>query len=74
MKGFRIVTHHEIRGATCPKCRHSLVTLPDGLLNELYVCVKCESAYEIGLVKVPTNRLIDVKAMVEVAKKEGRKL
>lgn len=73
MKDFRIVSFHEIRDAKCPKCRRSLVTLPDGLLSELYVCVKCKAAYEIGLVKVPTRRLTDVEQMVAIAVKEGRK-
>lgn len=78
LRNVRILAFPEIVESTCPKCHKGLVQLQKGILSRpdfILVCLHCEVAYELGLVKLKENVLTDKPGMLAEAKriKESKK-
>ena len=70
---FSLVAYPRITDAFC-KCGTSLIEVSNGFLSSVMFCPKCESVYELKLVKVPESKVTEeflVQSRNEIKNKKG---
>lgn len=67
---FRLVAIPEVVDAYCA-CGHELAEVSNGLLGKVLFCTKCETVYELKLVKVVKTRI--TKSFLKQCREETRK-
>ena len=56
----------------CRKCSNELIEVPNGFLDTLLFCPKCEIVYDVKTIKVPTNKISN--KYLEQCRKEANKV
>ena len=55
-KNFRIVSFPQLIDGVC-ECGNYLSTVSNGIFSEVYYCKKCESIYELKLIKFSSKKI-----------------
>lgn len=69
-RGFKIHAFTRVHDAYC-SCGKELKSVSSGLLGEAFFCIKCESVYELRLVKCRKDKISE--RFLEQARSEIKK-
>ena len=72
MSSFRLVAYPKVMDAV-GSCGHDLIEIPNGWFEKAYYCERCESVYQLKMVKLRKDK-VDYESLKEILERRNGKV